>query len=183
MKTNYLLLIVACLFIAGCNPWARQNQSKQFINKADVVAKNNSKIYKYSVRTIKPYEVYRYASKLQDPFEVKSFLAEKEDNIAVKVAPKRCTSSSCMPPLPHPKYLLENYGLSALEFVGVLANQVKVGLVKTPDYGVVQVKIGEYMGKKNGKVLAITETAVLLQEKIYKGGLWEDKKTVLTIRK
>lgn len=83
----------------------------------------------------------------------------------------------------HPKELLENYNLSDLSFVGTLNKDGKVGLVKTPDYGVVQVQVGDYMGKNNGRVLAIKESAIVLHEKIHKSGLWEDKKSVLVIKR
>ncbi len=187
MKKKYILSM-ALLTLVGCNPFSdRQEQSKEFVRNADELAAKHSAAYKINLRKIKPYTVYRYESTLNDPFRLREFILEKleeEQEVVVETTPEvdKCELPDCVPPAPHPIELLENYDLSALSFVGTLENQNDVGLVLTPDFGVVPVKVGGYMGKHNGKVLDIKETAIILQEKVHKGGLWKNKKTVLMIK-
>lgn len=183
MKHHYYLLAGLAVVLSACNPLgSRQQQVKDYIAETDAQAQAIHRSYTAEVRQIKPYTVYRYRSELTDPFRSRDFIiSEAPPEVVVKAEQKnkRCEPPRCVPPVPHDKSILEDYSLSALEFVGTLGDE---GLVKTPDYGIVSVRIGEYMGKNDGKILAIKEAAIILQEKIYRSGIWEDKKTVLTIR-
>lgn len=181
---NYYVLALALSLLLGCNPLEeRQALTKSKIDKADKAANMRVKGYKPEIRKMQSYEPYRYQTVVDDPFQTKQFLiSEGVSDIADTVEPK-CKPPQCVPPFPHKKSFLEKYGLDELVFVGTLNQYGNVGLIKTPDVGVVRVKKGDYIGRDNGKVLAIKETAIILQEKIYKSGVWENKKTVLMINK
>lgn len=185
MKTYYWLPVL--LLLSACNPFeVRQAEARKAMADAEAKAQQINRKYEPDIRQIKPYEVYSYQSVLTDPFRVRQFIVQEEETTMVPITPKvpvvRCTPPSCVPPKPHLKSLLENYGLDALRFVGTLGTDSGVALVRTPDFGVVSVKVGDYMGRNNGLVLEIKESAIILQEKLQKNGLWEDKKTVLVIQ-
>lgn len=188
MKKQYLVLAISSVLLSGCelNPFgARLNQAKEVVKQADEAAQRKAASYKPQKREIKPYKGYRYQAELSDPFQVREFV-ESEPTEVTEVTPEKtekCEPPKCVPPEPHPKSLLENYSLASLEFVGTLGSSADVALIKTPDYGVLKVRVGEYLGNQNGKVLAIKESAIVIQEKVFKAGTWEDKKTVLTIKR
>lgn len=183
IKIHSILLLSTTLLFA-CNPFSvKYTETQAFIDKAVNTSRKVSQGYKAEIRKITPYKVYRYQKKLSDPFRARDFAIQKTADAEPAIAvPQECKPPSCVPPKPHPRQLLENYNLAALKFVGTLMNNRHVGLIKTPDYGVVEVKVGEYIGKNNGKVIAVNPSSIILQEKILKNGLWKNKKTVLVIR-
>lgn len=181
----HFILLTLMLALFGCNPFnVKQVATQQFIDKANKTSQKINRSYKAQIRQIKPYQIYRYQETLSDPFRGRSFMLESTQEVApVVTSIPQCSPPNCVPPEPHTPTLLENYGLDALKFVGTLTNNRQVGLIRTPDYGVVEVKIGEYMGRNNGKVIAINKSSIVLQEKLLKNGLWKNKKTVLVIRR
>ncbi len=177
--------IVIVLFVTGCDLFtSRQDLVKANIVEADRLATLEVAQYDTNVRPVKTYEPYHYQHKIEDPFRVRPFLMTNEESASISPETNHravCSAPTCVPPKDHKKGFLENYSLDELAFVGTLMRDDRVALIRTPDLGVVKVKEGEYMGRRNGKVLAIKETAIILREKVYRGGLWEDKKVVLMI--
>lgn len=175
------LPLLCLLILGGCSPFGgREDAAREAMRQAENKAKQIDRAYKMEIREIKPYEVYSYQSELDDPFRVREFLAEEVEDELPKIV-ERCQPPQCVPPEPHAPQLLESYGLNSLQFVGTFEGQAGVGLIRTPDIGVVPVKVGDYMGRNNGKILTIKSNAVILQEKIRQNGLWENKKSVLMI--
>lgn len=186
MQKNAVLLAVLCISSTACDPFGeRQAVTQQAIAAADMKARKINKKYEPDIREIKPYKVYSYQSDLKDPFQPRQFIIKETDVSETEftpVAQPRCIPPTCVPPKPHARQFLENYGIEALDFVGTLGLGSGVALIKTPDLGVVSAKVGDYMGENNGIILEIRENVVIVQEKLPRNGLWENKKTVLTIR-
>ncbi len=186
---NYCLMIAIALTLAGCDfslPGSRLALAESNVAEGDKLAKLKMLEYKAEVPAVKRYEPYHYKHEIKDPFRIRGFLMTDEVESPTELVANNepvCEPPTCVPPTEHNKGFLENYSLDDLAFVGTLERNGNVALIKTPDLGVVRIREGEYMGRKNGKVLAIKETAIILQEKVYKSGLWEDKKTVLMINK
>ncbi len=69
---------------------------------------------------------------------------------------------------------LENYTLSSLQMVGIIERKNLVwGLLRTPANRVVSIRLGEYIGKRYGVVLAINEDRIEIEEKILNdSGRW-----------
>ncbi len=183
MKNYYLMLIM--LSLTGCDLLSeRLDLSKNNVAEADRQARLKVAKYKVEVREVKEYKPYHYKSKIEDPFRVREFLIVEDvqyPTVSEKSTTPLCVPPTCSPPRTHDKQFLENYSLDDLVFVGTLKRSRMIALIKTPDQGIVRAQVGQYMGRKNGKILAIRETAIVLQEKVYKAGLWEDKKTILMI--
>lgn len=184
---KHILLLPSLLLVVACNPFEeRQAKTRQAISNADIKARQVNKRYEPKIREIKPYQVYSYQAVVSDPFRVRDFIVQEEttaETDVVAAAPEiRCVPPECVPPTPHPKSLLENYGLDALGFVGTLGAGSGTALIKTPDFGIVPAQVGDYMGRNNGVILEIRDSAIILQEKLRKNGLWENKKTVLMIK-
>jgi type IV pilus assembly protein PilP len=68
--------------------------------------------------------------------------------------------------------------------VGMLQqNRVTHALVKTPDNNVYRVRAGNYMGQNFGRIVNVTESAVLLKEIVQdSGGSWEEREQTLQLQ-
>ncbi len=112
-----------------------------------------------SVRAIpqfKPYESFIYsAAELRDPFAANVDLGMDETTKA----------SLLNPDLTRPRQPLEIFPLDALGMVGTLEkNEQLWGLIKDPQNIVHRVRIGNYMGKSEGRIIDISDTAIYLVE-------------------
>lgn len=109
----------------------------------------------------KPYQSFAYsASDLRDPFE---------SNVDIDENPA-ATKNSLHPENDRPKELLESFPLDALSMVGTLEQLDNAwGLIKDPQNIVHKVKVGNYMGKNEGRVVKISETTIYLVEIVSDG--------------
>lgn len=101
---------------------------------------------------VKAYQALQYNADglLSDPFH-----ARKASN----------RSSVLQPNMNRPKESMEAYPLESIKYVGMLSkNKLSYALLQTPDNGVQQVKIGNFVGQNFGAVTKITESEVMLKE-------------------
>ena len=74
-------------------------------------------------------------------------------------------SSSLQPDLGRPKEPMEAYPLESIKYVGLLSkSKLTYALLKTPDNGVQQVKVGNFVGQNFGVVTKITDSEIVLKE-------------------
>ena len=108
-----------------------------------------------------PYESFSYsAAELRDPFVASAELDEDTETKADSLHPER----------DRPKQPLESFPLDTLAMVGTLEQgDNRWGLIKDPQNAVHRVKLGNYMGKNEGRIVEITETDILLIEIIPDG--------------
>ncbi len=88
------------------------------------------------------------------------------------------------PDLTRRKELLESFPLETLTMVGTLQRgQTMIGLVRTNDKRVVQVRQGNYMGQNFGVITAITEGEITLKELFQDGaGDWVERQTKVLLQ-
>lgn len=101
---------------------------------------------------VKPYLALQYNADgtLSDPFR-----ARKASN----------KSGALQPNMKRPKEAMEAYPLESVKYVGMISkSKLTYALLKTPDNGVQQVKIGNYVGQNYGMVMQITDSEVVLKE-------------------
>ncbi len=123
---------------------------------------------------VKPYDTFTYsAHELRDPFETFQALAE--------ATAAETTADS--PISGRKREALEQFPLDTLSFVGHLEkNGVRWGLVEAPDATVYRIQVGNYMGKNFGQIHSITDTDIMIKEKITNGNSgWIDRDASLTI--
>lgn len=104
----------------------------------------------------KPYESFSYtAAELRDPF-VSSIELDKDLGT---------TADALHPETNRPRQPLEAFPLDTLSMVGTLQQKEnRWGLIKDPQNIVHRVKLGNYMGQNEGRILKITETGIHLVE-------------------
>jgi len=101
---------------------------------------------------VKPYLALQYNAdgKLSDPFHPR------------KAANK---SSVLQPNTSRPKEPMEAYPLESIKYVGQLSkSKLTFALLLTPDNGVQQVKVGNYVGQNFGMITKITDSEIVLKE-------------------
>ncbi|VAW94916.1 hypothetical protein MNBD_GAMMA22-1687 [hydrothermal vent metagenome] len=123
---------------------------------------------------VKPYDTFTYsAHDLRDPFQSFQALAEAT-----------ATEDSADSPISGRKReALEQFPLDTLSFVGHLEkNGIRWGLIEAPDATVYRIQVGNYVGKNFGLIESITDTDVVIKEKITNGNNgWLDRDAALTI--
>ncbi len=123
---------------------------------------------------VKPYDTFTYsAHDLRDPFQTFQALAEataSEDTADSPISGRK-------------REALEQFPLDTLTFVGHLEkNGVRWGLIEAPDATVYRIQVGNYVGKNFGIIESITDTDVVIKEKITNGNSgWLDRDAALTI--
>lgn len=103
---------------------------------------------------VKSYEPYNYqAFDIPDPFKPRKL--------------KQSGGGGLQPDVNRPKELLENYPLENLKMVGVIQQgKVFIGVIKTPDNNLYQVKVSNHMGQNYGKIAQISDSEILLKETV-----------------
>ncbi|MFV1982644.1 MAG: pilus assembly protein PilP [Thiohalomonadales bacterium] len=123
---------------------------------------------------VKPYDTFTYSAQdLRDPFQTFQALADataSEDTADSPISGRK-------------REALEQFPLDTLSFVGHLEkNGVRWGLIEAPDATVYRIQVGNYMGKNFGLIESITDTDVVIKEKITNGNSgWLDRDAALTI--
>jgi len=108
---------------------------------------------------IKPYETFRYQSMdKRSPFE------------RPRAANAAKNSSGPRPEQNRPKEYLEQFPLDTLDMVGALDRDgISYALLQTADGLVHRVKAGDYLGQNNGRVTAINDSEIELEEIVTNG--------------
>jgi type IV pilus assembly protein PilP len=121
----------------------------------DSFIKNSAKDMRPKIKPlpeVKPYLALQYNAdgKLSDPFRSR------------KASSK---SGTLQPNMNRPKEPMEAYPLESIKYVGQLSKvKLTYALLLTPDNGVQQVKVGNYVGQNFGMITKITDSEVELKE-------------------
>jgi type IV pilus assembly protein PilP len=121
----------------------------------DSFIKNSAKDMRPRIKPlpeVKPYLALQYNAdgKLSDPFR-----------------PRKASSKTgiLQPNMSRPKEPMEAYPLESIKYVGQLSkSKLTYALLLTPDNGVQQVKVGNYIGQNFGMITKITDSEVELKE-------------------
>lgn len=87
-------------------------------------------------------------------------------------------------PIPNrPPEILEAFELDSLEMVGTfLIDDVNYGLIEDPDGVIVRVRVGNYMGKNHGRIIAVSDNRVELVELMPDGpNKWEEVQSEIAL--
>lgn len=121
---------------------------------------------------VKPYLALQYNAdnSLSDPFKARKATSK---------------ATGILPNLSRPKEPMEAYPLESVKYVGHLSKgKLIYALLKTPDSGVQQVKLGNFVGQNYGMVTRITDSEVVLKEIVQDdlSGDWVERETSLTLQ-
>lgn len=120
------------------------------------------------IPTFKPYQSFTYsAQSMRAPFDIP--LSAKEAAVQV--------GKTVKPDLLRAREFLERFNIEGLQMVGTLTQKGTLwALVKDEESGVHRVRIGNYLGKNHGRIVATTETEISVMEIVPNGvGGWIER--------
>ncbi|MCS6997042.1 MAG: pilus assembly protein PilP [Casimicrobiaceae bacterium] len=123
------------------------------------------------IPSVRTYETFTYtAAALPDPFKPRKLETGK--------------GSMRGPDLTRRREALEAYPLETLTMVGTIQQgSTTIGLVRTKENRVFQVRPGNYMGQNFGVITAITDNEITLKELYQDGaGDWVERQTKLQLQ-
>jgi type IV pilus assembly protein PilP len=162
---------MSCLFVVGCQ------EQKQDLSDYIQAVEQRQKPDIEPLPTMKPYVNYAYsASDLRSPFVRTVTEAPEKQEVSPNLG------NGIEPDHNRQKEALEEFSLSELQFVGTLGMNETWGLIRSSDGVIHRVQIGNYMGFNHGRISAIGENDVTLDEIVSDGkGAYVERQSTLAI--
>ena len=166
MWTKLMLVCAISLPLLACNSDEGDDLDKFMRDSA-----NDMRPKIKPLPEVKPYVALQYNADgtLSDPFRAR------------KASSK---SGALQPNLNRPKEPMEAYPLESIKYVGLLSRSKLVyALLQTPDSGIQQVKVGNYVGQNFGLVTQINDSEVTLKEIVQDdlSGDWIERISTITL--
>nr|WP_019363988.1 type 4a pilus biogenesis lipoprotein PilP [Pseudomonas luteola] len=121
-----------------------------------------------------PYEPFAYgAADMRSPFQ---------PPIKIDLTAKQRGSKNIKPDETRPKQFLEGFNIETFQMVGTLSNASgRFALIKGAG-GVHRVKVGDYLGRNDGRIVSITESKIDVIEIVPDGeGGWLERPRTLSL--
>lgn len=168
LKTSLKALVVFGSFLLASCSDGQGDDLDAFIKNAG----NEMQIKIKPLPEVKPYLALQYNADniLNDPFRPR------------KASTK---ATGILPNFNRAKEPMEAYPLESIQYVGHLSKgKLAYALLKTPDNGVQQAKVGNFIGQNYGMITKITDGEVLLKEIVQDdlSGDWVERQTTLTLQ-
>lgn len=127
------------------------------------------------VPTFPPYEAFTYsAAGLRSPFQ---------PPVKIELRQRQKGSAEIKPDEARPKQFLEGFNIELFEMVGLLANDAGRFALVSGAGGVHRVKVGDYLGRNYGRIVAINDDRIEVVEIVPDGeGGWLERPRTLTLK-
>ncbi|WP_268799204.1 type 4a pilus biogenesis lipoprotein PilP [Pseudomonas huanghezhanensis] len=168
---RWLCVSVALMGLAGCNNESEFSDLTQFMN--DVRARPVGTIE--PLPKFRPYEAFTYAaSSLRSPFQ---------PPVKIDLTKRQKGSLLVQPDLTRVKQFLEGFNIEIFEMVGTISNPSGTFALLRGAGGVHRVKVGDYLGRNDGRIVAITDSAVEVIEIVPDGeGAWLERPRSISLK-
>lgn len=187
MKNTLLIATIAASYIGltGFIFGDAESEVGDFVRQVKSQTKPSTNLDLAPLPEARPYVAYQYNSGNADPFKLRPFVSDASNNSEGVPTQNECNSSECSAsaPVPHIPYYLENYELDSLMMTGTVLSPNKqiVALIKTPNSGIQEARVGEYIGRNNGLILSIKPDHIVIQEKYKVPRGWQDRMATLEL--
>ncbi len=165
---------MTALLLSGC---VNDDMSDLRAYKERIHARKSTKIEQ--LPEIKPYDIFSYvAAGRKDPFRP---LFDEVEPKAGETLIK--PNNGLSPDFNRIKQELEQFPLDSLRMVGTLESiETNWGIVVSNDGTVHRVKVGDYLGQNHGKIIAVDEEGLELNEVVPNGlGGWQERAASLAL--
>jgi type IV pilus assembly protein PilP len=171
MSFSRLALVVGFLFLSGCGGGGDFSDLRAYMD--EVRAKPKGSIE--PLPTFQPYESFTYrAASLRSPFQ---------PPVKIDVVTRQKGAPDIKPDESRVKQFLEGFNIETFEMVGTLRNDRELFALVNGAGGVHRVKVGDYLGRNNGKILAIDESKIDVMEIVPDGeGGWLERPRSLSLK-
>jgi type IV pilus assembly protein PilP len=168
---RWLCVSVVLVGLAGCDGDSQFDDLKQFMS--DVRARPAGSIE--PMPKFRPYEAFTYAaSSLRSPFQ---------PPIKVDLVNRQKGSHLVQPDPTRVKQFLEGFNIEVFEMVGTISNPSGMFALMRGAGGVHRVKVGDYLGRNDGRIVAITDSAVQVMEIVPDGeGAWLERPRSIALK-
>ncbi|HHQ9945066.1 TPA: type 4a pilus biogenesis lipoprotein PilP [Pseudomonas aeruginosa] len=173
MRARLILSSLLLTMLAGCGANSEFGDLQAYMNEVRARPKGNIE----PLPKFQPYEAFTYsASNLRSPFQ-------PPVKIDLTVRCGRKGNKVVKPDETRVKQFLEGFNIETFEMVGTLSNaQGTFALVKGAG-GVHRVRVGDYLGRNDGKVVGISEGKIDVIEIVPDGeGNWLERPRSLTLK-
>jgi len=165
LKVAFALML--CLLLVACNG-DQGDDLDAFMKNAG----NEMQVKIKPLPEVKPYLALQYNADnlLNDPFRPR------------KASTK---ATGVLPNFNRAKEPMEAYPLESIQYVGHLSKgKFAYALLRTPDSGIQQAKVGNFIGQNYGMITKITDGEISLKEIVQDdlSGDWIERQTTLTIQ-
>jgi type IV pilus assembly protein PilP len=168
---HWLCIGVTLMALAGCDGSGEFDDLKDFM--AQVRARPVGSIE--AMPKFRPYEAFTYAaSSLRSPFQ---------PPIKVDLVNRQKGSRLVQPDPTRVKQFLEGFNIDGFEMVGTLSNETGTFALLRGAGGVHRVKVGDYLGRNDGRIVGITDSAVQVIEIVPDGeGAWLERPRSISLK-
>lgn len=171
MRLSRLGLAMALAMLAGCGSDGDFADLRAYMD--EVYARPKGAIE--PLPKFQPYESFTYrAASLRSPFQ---------PPVRIDVVNRQKGSAEIKPDETRVKQFLEGFNIETFVMVGTLENSSGLYALISGAGGVHRVKVGDYLGRNHGKILAIDESKVDVVEIVPDGeGGWLERPRSLSLK-
>ena len=165
------LIVLLFLAVSGCGNGSDFSDLQAYMD--EVRARPKGEID--PLPKFQPYESFAYgAAALRSPFQVP---------IKLETTERQKGSKDIKPDDARTKQFLEGFNIETFVMVGTLANDAGAFALVNGAGGVHRVRVGDYLGRNHGRILAIDESKIDLIEIVPDGeGGWLERPRSLTLK-
>lgn len=171
MKCSHLVLFLGTLCLTGCGSGGDFSDLQAYMDEVRARPKGSIE----PLPKFQPYESFTYsAAALRSPFQ---------PPVKIDMVSRQKGSQEIKPDEARVKQFLEGFNIEVFEMVGTLANENNVFALVSGAGGVHRVKVGDYLGRNHGRILAIDESKVDVMEIVPDGeGGWLERPRSLSLK-
>ncbi|MFI8606928.1 type 4a pilus biogenesis lipoprotein PilP [Pseudomonas sp. AOB-7] len=171
MRLSRLALVLALSVLVGCGSGGDFADLRAYMD--EVRARPKGAIE--PLPKFQPYESFTYrAASLRSPFQ---------PPVRVDVVSRQKGTQEIKPDEARAKQFLEGFNIETFVMVGTLENATGFYALVSGAGGVHRVKVGDYLGRNHGKILAIDESKVDVMEIVPDGeGGWLERPRSLSLK-
>lgn len=171
MRLSRLALLVGFSLLAGCGAGSDFSDLRAYMDEVRARPKGSIE----PLPKFQPYESFTYrAAALRSPFQ---------PPVKIDVVARQKGSKEIKPDESRVKQFLEGFNIETFEMVGTLRNDKQLFALVSGAGGVHRVKVGDYLGRNDGRIIAIDESKIDVMEIVPDGeGGWLERPRSLTLR-
>ena len=171
MASSRLALLIGFSLLAGCGSGSDFSDLRAYMDEVRARPKGSIE----PLPKFQPYESFTYrAASLRSPFQ---------PPIKIDVVARQKGSKEIKPDESRVKQFLEGFNIETFEMVGTLRNDHELFALVSGAGGVHRVKVGDYLGRNNGRIIAIDDSKIDVMEIVPDGeGGWLERPRSLSLK-
>lgn len=171
MKCSRIVLLFLTVGLSACGASGNFDDLQFYMDEVRARPKGSIE----PLPKFQPYESFTYsAASLRSPFQ---------PPVKIDIVNRQKGSQEIKPDEARVKQFLEGFNIEVFEMVGTLANDGGVFALVSGAGGVHRIKVGDYLGRNHGRILAIDESKVDVIEIVPDGeGGWLERPRSISLK-